>query len=79
MAETPTDYIVMGMDKDLTKATQICVQQMVDFLMRKKNLPRVEAYRLASMAANLRITELVDGNVGVHMMISKRVLGEEKE
>ena len=79
MAETPTDYIVMGMDKDLTTATKICVQQMVDFLMRKKNLPRVEAYRLASMAANLRITELVDGNVGVHMMIAKSVLGEGGE
>ena len=74
-AETPTDYITMGMDKDLTKATQICVQQMVDFLMAKKNLSRVEAYRLASMATNLRITELVDGNVGVHMMIAKSVLG----
>ncbi|HEX6964168.1 MAG TPA: acetamidase/formamidase family protein [Gemmatimonadaceae bacterium] len=79
MAETPTDYIVMGMDKDLTKATQICVQQMVNFLMMKKHLPRVEAYRLASMAGNLRITELVDGNVGVHMMIAKSVLGEGKE
>jgi acetamidase/formamidase len=79
MAETPTDYITMGMDKDLTKATQICVQQMVDFLMRKKGLPQVEAYRLASMAANLRITELVDGNVGVHMMIPKSVLGEGRK
>jgi acetamidase/formamidase len=76
MAETPTDYITMGMDRDLTKATRICVQQMVDFLMRKKKLSRVEAYRLASIAANLRITELVDGNVGVHMMIAKSVLGE---
>ncbi|HEX5438622.1 MAG TPA: acetamidase/formamidase family protein [Gemmatimonadaceae bacterium] len=78
MAETPTDYITMGMDRDLTKATQICVQQMIDFLMRKKGLPRVEAYRLASVAANLHITELVDGNVGVHMMIPKSVLGEGK-
>jgi acetamidase/formamidase len=76
MAETPTDYITMGMDRDLTKATQICVQEMVDFLMRKKKLSRVEAYRLASIAANLRITELVDGNVGVHMMIAKSMLGE---
>jgi acetamidase/formamidase len=78
MAETPTDYITMGMDKDLTTATRICVQQMVDFLMRAKGLSRVEAYRLASIAANLRITELVDGNVGVHMMIAKRVLGESE-
>ena len=75
MAETPTDYITMGMDRDLTTATRICVQQMVNFLMGKKKLSRVEAYRLASIAGNLRITELVDGNVGVHMMISKSVLG----
>jgi acetamidase/formamidase len=76
MAETPTDYITMGMDRDLTKATQICVQRMVNFLMRKKGLSQVEAYRLASIAANLRITELVDGNVGVHMLIAKSVLGK---
>ncbi len=75
MAETPTDYITMGMDRDLTTATRICVQEMVDFLMRKKKLSSVEAYRLASIAANLRITQLVDGNVGVHMMISKEILG----
>ncbi len=75
MIETPTDFITMGMDRDLTTATRICVQQMVDFLMRKKNLSRVEAYRLASVAANLRITQLVDGNVGVHMLIAKSVLG----
>jgi acetamidase/formamidase len=75
IAETPTHFIVMGMDKDLTKATRICVQQMVDFLSARKRLTRMEAYRLASVAADLRITQLVDGNVGVHMMIAKSILG----
>lgn len=70
-AETSTHFIVMGMDPDLTKATQIAVQEMIDFLMEERHLERGDAYSLASIAADLRITELVDGNVGVHMMIAK--------
>jgi acetamidase/formamidase len=72
-AETPTHYIVMGMDPDLAAATRIAVREMVSFLQSAKGLPRGEAYRLASIAADLRITELVDGNVGVHMMIAKSI------
>ena len=70
-AETPTHFIVMGMDRDLTKATQIAVQEMINFLMDEKGLARSDAYSLSSIAADLSITELVDGNVGVHMMIAK--------
>ncbi|MCZ6915993.1 MAG: acetamidase/formamidase family protein [Gemmatimonadetes bacterium] len=70
-AETSTHFIVMGMDRDLIKATQIAVQEMIDFLMEEHHLERGDAYSLASIAADLRITELVDGNVGVHMMIAK--------
>jgi acetamidase/formamidase len=36
-------------------------------------LSKTDAYRLASVAADLRITELVDGNVGVHMMVPKSI------
>lgn len=39
----------------------------------KKQLTKMAAYQLASIAADLRITQLVDGNVGVHMM--KRLIG----
>jgi len=34
---------------------------------------RDDAYMLASVAADLHITELVDGNKGVHMMIPKAI------
>jgi len=40
-------------------------------LQEKKGLTETRAYQAASMAADLRITELVDGNVGVYMMIAK--------
>jgi acetamidase/formamidase len=74
-AETSTHFIVMGMDENLTRATQIAVQEMIDFLMEHQQLERGDAYALASIAADLRITELVDGNVGVHMMIAKNLFG----
>ena len=34
---------------------------------------RDDAYMLSSVAADLHITELVDGNKGVHMMIPKNI------
>jgi acetamidase/formamidase len=72
-AETPTHYITMGMHADLTEATKIAVREMIDFLMSEKHLNRDDAYMLASIAADLHITELVDGNDGVHMMIPKSI------
>jgi acetamidase/formamidase len=33
-----------------------------------------EAYSVISMAADLRITQLVDGNKGVHVMVSKDLI-----
>jgi len=44
---------------------------MLDFLMTEKHLSRDDAYMLSSVAADLHITELVDGNKGVHMMLPK--------
>ncbi len=75
-AETPTHWITMGTDYDLTTATKTAVREMVVFLMETRGLSQIEAYRLASIAADLRITQLVDGKVGVHMTISNAVLGK---
>ena len=74
MLHAPTHWIVMGTDTSLVVATQVAVRQMVTFLMETKGLTRTVAYQAASMAADLRITQLVDGNVGVHMMIAKSYL-----
>jgi acetamidase/formamidase len=74
LGETRTHWITMGMDKDLTVATRICVQNTVTFLMARAKLSQTQAYQLTSMAVDLRITQLVDGNVGVHAMIAKTLL-----
>ena len=73
-AETGAHFITMGMDKDLPTATQIAVQQAIDFIAADRGWPKMEAYRLVSVACDVRITELVDGNVGVHVMIPKSLL-----
>jgi acetamidase/formamidase len=74
--ETATHWIAMGADADLKTATQIAIREMVALLMEKRKLTQMEAYQLASVAADLRMTQLVDGNVGVHMMVSKKIIGE---
>lgn len=70
-AETPTHWITMGMDKDLVQATKIAVRQAIDFLMTVQGLSHDDAYMLTSVACDVDITELVDGNVGVHVLIPK--------
>lgn len=75
LGETPTHWITMGMDTSLTKSTRIAIDEMVKFLMERKGLTQMAAYQFASVAADLRITQLVDGNVGVHMMVAKSLLG----
>jgi acetamidase/formamidase len=72
-AETPTHYISMGFDDDLSEATRIAVRQMIDFLVTEKHMSRDDAYMLTSVAGDVDITELVDGNKGVHVMMPKSV------
>jgi acetamidase/formamidase len=72
-AETPTHYIVMGTDEDLTVATTVAVREMIDFLMTVKGLSHDDAYVLSSIAADFEITQLVDGKKGVHGMIAKSI------
>lgn len=78
LGETRTHWITMGMDKDLTVATQICLKNTVQFLMSRAGLTQTQAYQLTSMAVDLRITQLVDGNVGVHAMIAKSLLASKR-
>jgi acetamidase/formamidase len=72
-AETPTHFIAMGFDDDLAVATQKAVRNMVEFLAARKGLSRDDAYMLVSVAGDVDITELVDRNKGVHVMLPKAI------
>ena len=73
-AETPTDFISMATDPDLTLATTLAIQEMVDFLVTSKGLTRHQAYQLVSIAGNIAITQLVDRPaMGVHVKMPKNI------
>jgi acetamidase/formamidase len=73
-AETATDFISMAADPDLTVATRIAIQEMVNFLAGSKGLTQHQAYQLVSIAGNVAVTQLVDKpNVGVHVKLPKSI------
>jgi acetamidase/formamidase len=72
-AETPSTFISMGIHEDLTEATKIAVREVIEFLASEKKLSREDAYLLASVAVDLHITQLVDGNKGVHAIVPKAI------
>ncbi len=73
--ETKTHWIMMGFDEDLNKAMVNAVRETVDFLSKQKMVPmdRYEAYNLASLAADCRVTQVVDIRKGVHCMVPKSI------
>ncbi|HWB97439.1 MAG TPA: acetamidase/formamidase family protein [Bryobacteraceae bacterium] len=77
-AETPSHYMTMGFDEDLLQAAKIAVRDMVDFLSAEKHLSRDDAYMLASVAADLSVTQLVDGKKGIHALIPKSLFTASK-
>lgn len=72
-AETPTHYIAMGFDDDLSNATRKALRNMIDFLVAVRGMTRDDAYMLVSVAGDVEVTELVDRNKGVHVMLPKAV------
>jgi acetamidase/formamidase len=78
-AETPTHYITMGMDPDLDQCTVMALRDMLVLLGEKANLSREDAYTLCSIAADLRVTQAVNGSKGIHVMIEKSIVHPTKE
>jgi acetamidase/formamidase len=74
-AETKTDWIFMGYDEDLNEAMKIAVREIINFLATQNMAPmnRDEAYALASMAADCRVSQVVDIRKGVHCMVPKSI------
>jgi len=74
-AITPTHYISMGMDVDLDDAAKQALRNMIKWLTEIKPWTEEEAYVFCSLACDLHVTQLVDGNKGIHAMVSRSVLG----
>ncbi len=73
MGESATHWITMGFHHDLDEALKIALRDAIRFLVTRKGLTPNDAYALCSVAVDLRVTQIVDGNKGIHAMIPKAV------
>jgi acetamidase/formamidase len=73
-AVTPTHYIAMGMDPDLDDAAKQALRDMIRWLVEMKGWKPDEAYVFCSLACDLHVTQLVDGNKGIHAMVARNLV-----
>jgi acetamidase/formamidase len=52
----------------------MALRDMIVLLGEKANLSREDAYMLCSLAADLRVTQAVNGSRGIHVMIEKSIV-----
>lgn len=73
-AETPTHYITMGMSPDLDRCVEMALRDMIKLVSRRSRISSEDAYMLCSLAGDLRITQTVNREKGVHMMMAKSLI-----
>jgi ABC-type Fe3+/spermidine/putrescine transport system ATPase subunit len=73
-AVTPSHYITMGLDPDLDDAAKQALRDMIRWLVEMTGWSSEEAYVFCSLACDLRVTQLVDGNKGIHAMVARNLV-----
>jgi acetamidase/formamidase len=73
-AVTPTHLVTMGFDADLDDAAKQSLREMIRWLVALKEWKAEEAYVFCSLACDLHVTQLVDGNKGIHAMVNRELL-----
>ena len=72
--ETPTHWMMMGLNPNLEDAMKIAVRETILFLTERfPKLSREEAYMIASVAVDYHVTQVVDGTKGIHGLIPKAI------
>ncbi|WP_448044274.1 acetamidase/formamidase family protein [Bradyrhizobium liaoningense] len=74
VAETPTHWITMGFDPDLDNCAVLALREMISLVRSRTGLSHEDAYTLCSLAADLRVTQVVNGAKGIHIMLDKQLL-----
>ena len=75
VARTGDAWVTLGVGDDLDEAMVRALDAMLDLLLREHGLERHEALALASLVVDLRVTQVVNGVVGVHAVLPHGALG----
>lgn len=81
---TATDYLETFADNpgdiygasSIDNATKNCFTQTRNFVIAEYNLTEAEAWTIITQGVNFGITQVVDGNWGVHAVIPKAIFEE---
>jgi acetamidase/formamidase len=68
--------MTMAFHEDLNQAARLATRDMIDVLNDDFGMTFRDAYRLCSVAADLNVTQFVNGNRGIHVMLSRQLLEE---
>jgi acetamidase/formamidase len=69
IARTRDAWLTLGFDENLGPATRIALDGMLTLMQRELGMAHTEAFMFASVVVDLRITQLVNGVVGVHAVL----------
>jgi acetamidase/formamidase len=68
-------WLTFGFDEHLGLAARVAVDGMLDLMEREYALNRDDALALASLAVDLRVTQVVNGVLGVHAVLRDDAIG----
>jgi len=77
-AETPTHFIAIGLDPDLSKAMKNAATEAVNFIKDDLAFTFNEALSIASTGVDFEVTQTVDQTLGVNAMIPKAIFTDKK-
>lgn len=69
VAQTPNGWLTMGFERDLNEATYTALESMLFLMQRFYGIDKRNALALASLAVDLRITQIVNEACGVHALL----------
>ena len=70
IAHTAAGWITFGFDQDLDRAAAGATEAMLALMERELGVDRRQALALASVAVDLRVTQVVNGVKGVHAVLA---------
>ena len=73
-AESAAELLTMGFHEDLDDAACQALRDMIALIVKRAGLTPQDAYSLCSLAADMRVTQLVDGHKGIHCVLPKSAL-----
>jgi acetamidase/formamidase len=73
-AHTPSGWITFGFNEDLNIAAAEALNEMVELMQEFYDIEKTEATALASVAVDLRVTQVVNSVKGVHAVLPHGVI-----